>query len=276
MVFDDRAWCEAEYNPRLSVSDASDYAPKWDEWAKASRDQYPFEVDLRYGSHPRETMDVFHATHPKATLVFIHGGYWRGHSKDVFSWVVDALLGKGMSIAVINYPLCPEVRIGDIVGSCRKAIADLWHHHLSATEKSNMVVSGHSAGGYLTAAMFVTEWEDYHLPATPFVGGVPISGVFDVRPLMMTTINEQAQITGESATALNLLAQHPLVDAPLVPMYGALESSEFRRQSETIAQLWPRAEAAIGVPDRHHFNIVEDIREPGTSIYQAILRLAGL
>jgi arylformamidase len=276
MSFDDRSWCEAEYNPRLIVADAADYAPKWVEWAKASRDQYPFDADLRYGPHPRETIDIFHAEEPKATLVFIHGGYWRVHSKDVFSWVVDALIAKAVSVAVINYPLCPEVRIGDIVGSCRKAIADLWHHHLSATEKANMVVSGHSAGGYLTAAMFATDWRDHGLPATPFVGGVPISGVFDVRPLIMTTINEQAQITAESATALNLLAQQPLVDAPLVPIYGALESSEFRRQSEAIAKVWPRTETAIGVSDRHHFNIVESIKEPSTPVYDAILRLAGL
>jgi arylformamidase len=269
----DPNWYEAEYNPRLSVADAADYAPKWKAWAEATRQSRPIRADLRYGRHPREIMDIFPVENAKGALVFIHGGYWRVHSKDVFSWAADALVDRGISVAVINYPLCPEVSVGDIVASCRRAVACLWKDHLTPVEKANLAVSGHSAGGYLTGAMFATDWTKFGLPAAPFVGGVPISGVFDVSPLIHTSINVEARFTPESAAALNLFTQKQLVDAPFVPIYGALESSEFHRQSEEIARLWPHTEPAIGFSNRHHFNVVEGIREPGSPLLETILRL---
>jgi len=274
MPLKDQAWYELEYNPRLSVSDAADYGPKWTEWGEATRQRLHHQSNLAYGDHPREITDVFAVKDAEAAVIFIHGGYWRGFSKDVFSWVADALNTRGVTVAVINYPLCPEVTIADIVVSCRKAIATLWHQTLTDDEKKNVIVTGHSAGGYLTAAMFATDWTGLTMPATPFKGGVPISGVFDVKPLIQTSINEQARLTDESASALNLFTQQPLVRAPLIPIYGALESSEFRRQSEEIARLWSIAEPALGFANRHHFNVVEGINEPDSPIFDALLRLA--
>jgi len=274
MPLKDQAWYEAEYNPRLSVSDAAEYGPKWTEWGEATRQRLNYQSNLTYGDHPREITDVFTVKNAKAAVIFIHGGYWRGFSKDVFSWVAEALNNRGITVAVINYPLCPEVTIADIVLSCRKAIAALWHQTLTDDGKKNLIVAGHSAGGYLTAAMFTADWTGFNMPATPFKVGVPISGVFDVRPLIQTTINEQACLTEESAYALNLLTQQPLVKAPLFPIYGALESSEFRRQSEEIARLWPIAEPAFDFTDRNHFNVVEGMKEPGSPIFEALLRLA--
>ncbi len=275
MSLDDKAWCEIEYNPRLSISDAADYGPKWTGWAENTRKNTPHLSNVAYGDHPREIMDVFSVKDAKGAVIFIHGGYWRSFSKDVFSWSAEALNQYGMTVAVINYPLCPEVTVADIVVSCRKAISKLWHDILTPVEKSNLIVTGHSAGGYLTAAMFATDWTLFNMPITPFKGGVPISGVFDIQPLINTTINEQVRLTEESAAALNLLAQKPLVQAPFIPLYGALESSEFRRQSEAIAKLWPLSEPAIGFADRHHLNVVEGVNEPGSPLFEALMRLAA-
>jgi len=59
----------------------------------------------------------------------------------------------------------------------------------------------------------------------------------------------------------------------LIPIYGAHESSEFRRQSEEIARRWSIAEPALGFANRHHFNVVEGINEPDSPIFDALLRL---
>ena len=265
-------WCEREYNPRLSVADAADYAPKWAEWARLAREDLPHEADLRYGPHPREVTDLFRAKDARAALVFIHGGYWRSFSKNEFSWVAEAFVARGVSVAVINYPLCPEVTVGDIAASCRRAVANLWTEQFTPAEKAALLVAGHSAGGYLTAAMAATDWTAHGLPPSPFIGGVPISGVFDPSPLIQTTINEQVRLTPDSAAALNLLAVTPLSDLPLAPVYGAEESSEFRRQSEDLARLWSHVTAALGVAKRNHFNVVEGMREPDSPVFKSIMR----
>ena len=274
--FNDPEWCETEYNPRLRVSDAATYQPKWGEWAAITRQAHLPLADLRYGDHPREVLDIFRAPHAKGACLFIHGGYWRSFSKNEFSWVVEALLKESITVAVVNYPLCPEVTIADIVTSLRKAVVALAKTHLTPEEKAKWIVSGHSAGGYLAAAMSATNWKSQGLDGQVFCGVVPVSGVFDVRPLIHTSINEQLRLTKESAEALSLFNQRPHDPIPIVPIYGAEESSEFCRHSIDLAKLWPRSEPAIGIEGRNHFNVIEGIKDPQSVLFKTLMRLLGL
>ena len=66
-------------------------------------------VELRYGPHSREVMDVFHARDARGALVFFHGGYWRAFSKEDFAFLAEALVEAGITVAMPSYPLCPEV-----------------------------------------------------------------------------------------------------------------------------------------------------------------------
>ena len=142
--FDDPQWCEAEYNPRVRVSDFATYPPKWSEWAAGARERHPPLADLSYGPHPREVIDLFRAPNAKGACLFIHGGYWRSFSKNEFSWAAEALLTQGITVAVLNYPLCPEVTIADIVSSTRKAVVALVQTYLTGDRKSTRLNSSHT------------------------------------------------------------------------------------------------------------------------------------
>ncbi|HRJ69931.1 MAG TPA: alpha/beta hydrolase [Beijerinckiaceae bacterium] len=268
----DPAWCEAQYNPRLTVSDPLAILARYADWAAQSRAALPFRT-LSYGDGAREVLDYVPVAKPRGLIAYIHGGYWRAQHKDDYSWVADTFHAAGYSVAVITYPLCPDVTIRDIVGCCEKAIARLWQE-LSESERARVLVTGHSAGGYLTAAMFAADWRAHGLPASPFVGGVSYSGVFELPPLLNTSMNALIRLTPDQAQDWSMGRFSPRVAALLILAYGADEPGEFHRQSIEQAAHWSTicrpAVPAIGC---NHFTIVESLRDPGSQMARLTLEV---
>lgn len=274
--YDDPAWCEREYSTGAVPPDMAAVMGRWVDTATATRARLPHQADIAYGRNPREVLDLFRADRPRGAVVFIHGGYWRARSKDDVSWAAAALVPAGFTTLVLNYPLCPETTIAGITDSCRQAIAFAWTALLGEAERRCLIVGGHSAGGYLTAAMLATGWPAFGLPAAPLAGGLSISGVFDLRPLINTSMNQQIRLTPGQARDWSLHeAPQPAPGAPLELLFGGAETSEFHRQSALMATAWPGlARPAISVPGKHHFNVVEQIGHHGTPVFDAVLRLA--
>jgi arylformamidase len=268
------AWCEQQYNPRFLVPDAADIYARWPRESARVRAELPHEASVVYGPHAREIMDVFHAKQACGALIFIHGGYWRMFSKDEFSFIAEGPVKAGITVAVLGYPLCPEVTVNDIPRSIRRAVTKLWRDHLSLAERSRLIVAGHSAGGYLTAAMFATDWTEHGLPATPFAGGLSISGVFELEPLVNTTMNELMGFNVDQARAWSLGGACPHVAAPLALMVGERESSEFHRQSANFAADWPEiCREPLSIPGRNHFDVVGELARAGTPVFEAAMGL---
>jgi arylformamidase len=97
-------FCNQQYNPRLSVKNHLEIMQGWQRKSEYARATWECYLDVVYGPDQDEKLDVFIASQPDAPcLIFIHGGYWRGFSKDVFSWVADALNTRGVTVAVINF-----------------------------------------------------------------------------------------------------------------------------------------------------------------------------
>ncbi|MBV9519589.1 MAG: alpha/beta hydrolase [Hyphomicrobiales bacterium] len=271
--YSDPAWCEAQYNPRGAVANATEIYARWP-LESARVKQKLSHVGLRYGPHAREEMDVFRAPSARGALIFFHGGYWRAFSKDDFAFLAEALVGAGITVAMPSYPLCPEASLEDIAQSSVSAVVKLWREVLSPAERARLVISGHSAGGYLTAALFATDWAAHGLPPTPFCGGLSISGVFELEPLVNTTMNTAIGLTAETARAWSHGGSCPHVAAPLVLCVGEQESPEFHRQSAELAHAWPEVcRAPIAIPGRHHFDVVEELGRDGTPVFKEAMAL---
>ncbi|MBV9079163.1 MAG: alpha/beta hydrolase [Methylobacteriaceae bacterium] len=264
-------WYEREYNPRTGVPDAPTIYEAWPVRAAATRERHP-PLAIRYGDHPREVIDLFRADGARGTVLFIHGGYWRAFSKDSFSWVADGFLSSGISVALLNYPLAPEVRLGRIVESTRRAFAHLWREVLTGQERERIVVTGHSAGGYLSALHLATPWEDWGLPRDPLVGCLPVSGVFALAPLIQTSMNAEIGLDLDQAAELSLVGAPWRAKAALALVVGGEESAEFHRQSADLAAAWAELEpCVVDIAGKNHFNVIDGFGDPHSDLVKLAL-----
>jgi arylformamidase len=272
---------EREYNLRAAFPDHPDWFARWAADSAAARAELAWRLDLRYGSGPKQTLDLFPAARPRGALLFIHGGYWRALDKSDHSFVARPLVERGIGVAVLNYDLCPDVSIARIIEQCREAVAWLTREgarHGVPVER--LVVAGHSAGGHLAAMLFATDWAAYGVPAGTIAAGVAISGVFDLEPLVQISFNTDLRLDTAKARAASPVYLTPRVSAPLLLAAGAEETSEFIRQSWLLWERWPECHPSEGkgplfVPERHHFSIVSDLGDPGSELVKSIHRLCA-
>jgi arylformamidase len=269
---------EVEYNNRARIPNHAELTAPKIEISKAYRASANAERDLRYGPGARNVYDLFHPSSGAADAplaVYIHGGYWqRGHHHDN-AWVAVELNKRGLSVALPTYTLCPDISVMGIVEEMRTFLAALW----KKTGKYP-VVTGHSAGGHLTAAMMATDWSQ--------VSGVPrdlvrtayaISGVFDVPPLVGTNLNEALKLTAETArTASPMFWPAPrTANGTFVAAVGGAESNEFLRQSLDITHAWSQAGVTaecVVVPRANHFSVVHELAKPRSAMLERVIALA--
>ena len=134
--------------------------------------------------------------------MYIHGGYWQANDKKSSSFVARPLVAAGAHVAVIDYGLCPDVTIDEIGRQCRAALAWLWREaERFGGNPDRITVSGHSCGGQLVGMVMATDWHGFAagLPNDLVKGGVSVSGVFDLEPLLNTTINLKVGMDSETA-----------------------------------------------------------------------------
>ena len=270
---------ERGYNNRAAVADHQVWLDRYPELSAATRARHRHKTDLRYGPAPKETLDLFvPETAVRGTFVFIHGGYWRAFDKADFHFVADPLLAQGISVAVANYDLCPAVSIARIVDECRRMMVwiarDGRQHGVVA---DNVVVGGHSAGGHLAAMMFATNWDALGLAQDPLVGGVTLSGVHDLKPLVLASMNGDLHLTNAEAARVSPVNHASLTQAPLLVAVGGAETSEFIRQSQLIWDSWPDncrpAAGPLILAGKHHFSVVADHADPDSELTRATLAL---
>ena len=266
---------EREYNNRALVPDHGDYFARWQRDSEYVRNTLKGELDVPYGPDERHRIDLFPAQDARGTLVFIHGGYWRSLDKNMFSWLAAPWAAAGINVALPNYRLAPNVRIEDIVADALAAANWLFRAGPArGFSMDRVVLSGHSAGGHLAAAIFAASSDAMEFDPARIVGGVPISGVFDFEPLMRHSFNADLRLDEAQVGRLDLYDKRPTIRAPLVVAAGAAESSEFRRQSRCLADAWgTQVKALMLLPSLNHFSVVDAFAERGQPLYESSLAL---
>ena len=199
-------------------------------------------------------------------MVFVHGGYWQSLDKESFSHLSCGMAIHGVASALPSYQLCPTVNMADIIEDIRQLCIWLWNRH-----KRHLVVAGHSAGGHLAAAMLATDWADYDAPDDLVRAGFGISGVYDLRPLIPTSINKALQLNDASACAASPIMWPTPAGAHFETWVGSEESPEFLRQSKTLAACWSGSGVRtkyVELEDTNHFTVIDALGDPVSQMAQ--------
>jgi acetyl esterase/lipase len=261
-------WDDA-YSNSAYIPDADQIVARWSLDAAAFRAAARVCPPIRYGESDRLNFDLFlPAAKPRGLVVFVHGGYWMSFDKSHWSHLAAGPVERGWAVAVPSYDLCPDVRITKITGECAAAVS-----RAASEVDGPIVLAGHSAGGHLVTRLMCA-WSPL---ATNLVARirrvVAISGLFDLRPLMQTSMNRILKIDEAEARSESPALLKPLPGPELVAWVGALERPEFRRQTALISNIWFGLGARVRevvAAGRHHFDVIAPLSS-GTSDLTAAL-----
>lgn len=235
----------------------------------------PHHRDLAYGKGERQALDLFvpEGAHSAPLLVFLHGGYWRANCKDDRAFLAPLWLRQGIAFCTVNYRIAPHGRIRDMVEDAASALNWLAERAGDfGIDANSIVLSGNSAGGHLAIAA---------VPRLKFrlAGLVALSGLFDLRPLLRTSVAASLSLDADEAAACSPVLCEP-VETPVAQFVGSDETDAFIAQSE----LFHAHRRAYGLPSQlavlageNHFSIIEQVARPESAIgetVQAFLRNA--
>jgi arylformamidase len=262
------------------VADTEAHIAEWTTLSREAVARLDCRLDVAYGPTPAERLDIFPARNvrgPAPILVFIHGGYWRAMDKDVHRFPALGFAPHGVALATVNYALAPGVSMDEIVRQCRSAVAWVYRHSATfGADAGRVHVSGHSAGGHLTAMMLATDWPAFapDLPADLVKGGCPISGLYDLEPIRHTYLNADVRLDADMAARNSPVRLRPRGAGWMVVTAGSLESAEFHRLQKELVAAWRPAGlrvTEVDSPGMHHFNVVTQLARADSRLGAALL-----
>ncbi|KAJ8314486.1 hypothetical protein KUTeg_006636 [Tegillarca granosa] len=245
------------------------------------------ELGVSYGITDKQKLDIFGAqTLPGDAPIFmyIHGGYWQQLSRELSSFMVQPLCKAGAVVVVVGYDLAPQANMEMIVSQIKKATA----YVLNLAKRrgsSGVYLCGHSAGGHLAAMMLSVDWMSECMISRSLIkGAVLISGVFDLRPLVNSYVNEPIKMNIE--TAWNNSPNHHIdkiikysKDRKIIVVIGQYDPPTFRAQSKDFYKALQEGGISslyIDVADTDHFNVVENLEFEEYVVTLEIIRMMNL
>jgi arylformamidase len=184
--------------------------------------------------------------------VFVHGGYWQALSAADSLMPAPELVAAGWSFAAIDYVLAPRATIPEQIDQCTRAVRAV----IDELDPSAVVLSGSSAGAHLAAHVAQRLSPPEAHPTAAVDRLVLLSGIYDLRPLVTTYVNEPLGMDDDTASAWSVpLDVRPAVD--LHVLHGEHETVAFKAQSARLGAAWEVP--VVEVVGRNHFDLVLDL-----------------
>jgi len=228
-----------------------------------------------YGKSAIEGLDVYRTGKPDAPVnIFIHGGAWRAGLARDYAFPAEMLVRAGSHLAVLDFNNALETK-GDLMvmaDQVRRAVA--WvidNARQFGGDPARVYVSGTSSGAHLGGVVATSGFA--------VKGYVLASGMYDLRGPRLSKRSSYVAFTDEVEDALSPQRHLSRISAPVVLLYGSLETPEFQRQSRDFAAALQKAgkETTLLVADGYnHFELTETLANPYGPLGRALLKQMGL
>ncbi|XP_025114029.1 kynurenine formamidase-like isoform X2 [Pomacea canaliculata] len=250
------------------------------------------ESGISYGNSEKQKLDIYTQKNTSGAkkgvpfFVYIHGGYWQEKvmCRENSSFMAVPLVSEGATVVAVGYELCPDVSMDEIVKEVKQA---MYYILKLAKEQgcSGIYLCGHSAGAHLAALMLMTSFSEYDAFDSDLIkGAILVSGIYDLRPLVKTSVNEALHLTEEDAWLfspvhfMHDIKQHSS-DRDILIAVGEYDPPEFRRQSgefqKNLRDLGIRTRY-LDIPDTDHFNVIEKLQQKSYILTKECIRLMKL
>ncbi len=234
-------------------------------------------LDIAYGPHPRQRFDFFVGAESAPTIAYFHAGYWQSRDKSTFRFLASGWVAAGFSVALVNYPLCPEVDVATLTEAVRAFPPSFRDRMASLSRSQALIAAGHSAGAHLAVELALTDWTARGHAESPIHAVIGLSGVYDLAPLIDTPLNAKLNLNQDSARAASPVGRvHPNMPPALFAVGGA-ETSAFLQQNAAMASAWSAAGNAgntLVVEGADHFSLLSEFTMAGSPLSEATLAIA--
>jgi arylformamidase len=270
---------EFQYNPQQAFPDYEAHRPRRAPLNDAALLSVRSDSDIAYGEHPRRCLDIYRAPRKDAPIhIFFHGGYWRANDKNGYAFVAAPLVQRGFTVAIPSYELCPGSSLDGTVDSALAAVEWIARHgEQFGADSSRITLSGHSAGAHLCAAALATDWTARGLSTSALQAAIMISGIYDPAPAMLTTVNQDLQLTPEIARRHDYERAPPQSRADTHLFAGGREPwhwiDQTFRYSHHLRRHGGDPEVHV-LPGYDHFDILDQYMTENSPVLQAIARYA--
>jgi arylformamidase len=279
-------WLDMDQKELDDAYDQLVYAPNRDQILKRcarnselARERLGEPKRLSYGPTPVEAFDLFLCKAKNAPLqVFVHGGAWRGQVARDQAYLAETFVAAGAHFIALDFNNVLETG-GDLMpmaDQLRRAIIWIWKNAESfGGDPERIYVSGHSSGGHLAAVLLTTDFlSDFDLPPNIIKGGVCASGMYDLKPVRLSKRSSYVKFTDEMEARLSPQRRVANLLAPVVVVYGSLETPEFQRQARDFAAAAKAASKDVSLlllEGYNHFEVIEQLANPLSPLSRAAL-----
>jgi arylformamidase len=238
---------------------------------------------VAYGPTDIEKVDIYRTKRLNApTVIFIHGGAWRGGRSADFAVYAEVFVKAGANFIAVDFNNVTETG-GDLfpmVDQCRRAVAWVYRNAASFGANANEIyLCSRSSGSHLAGCVVITEWEKQQLPRDILKGAVLGSGMYDLKAVRLSKRGNYVKFTDEMEQALSAQRHTDNIHTPLILAHGTLETPEFQRQTRDFAA----ALTAAGKPVQlivgkgyNHYEMSETFGNPYGILGRAALEMMKL
>jgi arylformamidase len=275
----DRAYDQAAWVPNIEAMRTLTQTLSAD--VRARREH----VERSYGPTADETLEILPTARPRAPVVlFIHGGRWLAQPHNAFIHFADTIVDAGAHLVAARFAALPptpgEIRMPMIVDQLRRAVA--WLHHNAASfggDPAQIHLIGHSSGAHLASVLLTTAWIEHGLPADLIKTGICISGMYDLRPVLLSARSSYVKLSAAEEDAFSAIRHVDRIACPVLVAHGTNESPEFQRQARDFTAALERAgrpARLLAVSGCNHFEINAALSDPTSPMAKAALTHMGL